>query len=140
VQGRFPMRELGEVTVKGKSQPVKIYGIVPVSVRRHPRAPLAATATLTTLDDGRVCRARTADISEGGLGLREVPPEWEVGCKIEIRVDGGALTRRIAAEGTIVSRRGDAAGVEFTRLDGDSAAVVARYVARGKEPTPDAQG
>jgi adenylate cyclase len=136
VKGRFPTRELGDVTVKGKSQPVKIYGVVPASVRRHPRAPLDAAATLTTVGDGRVCRVRTTDISEGGVALRGVPPDWEVGCKFAIRVDGGALPRRIVAEGAIVSRRGDAAGVQFTTLDAGSASVVADYVARGKEPAP----
>jgi Adenylate and Guanylate cyclase catalytic domain/PilZ domain len=136
VKGRFPTRELGNVTVKGKSQPVKIYGVVPASVRRHPRAPLDASATLTTVGDGRVCRVRTVDISAGGLALRGIPPDWEVGCKFKIRVDGGTLPRRIVAEGAIVSRRGDAAGVQFTTLDADSASVVADYVARGKEPAP----
>jgi adenylate cyclase len=136
VKGRFPTRELGDVTVKGKSQPVKIYGVVPASVRRHPRAPLDASATLTTFGDGRVCRVRTVDVSAGGLALRGIPPDWEVGCKFKIRVDGGTLPRRIIAEGAIVSRRGDAAGVQFTTLDADSASVVADYVARGKEPAP----
>ena len=137
VKGRFPIRVLGDVTVKGKSRPVKIYGVVPASVRQHPRAALQALATLTALGEGRVCRVRTVDIGEGGLALAGVPPEWEVGCKIQIRLEGGGLPRRIVAEGTIVSRRGEAAGVQFTSLDEDSAPVVADYVARGREATPE---
>ena len=139
VKGRFPIRVLGDVTVKGKSRPVKIYGVVPASVRQHPRAALQALATLTALGEGRVCRVRTVDIGEGGLALAGVPPEWEVGCKIQIRLEGGGLPRRIVAEGTIVSRRGEAAGVQFTSLDEDSAPVVADYVARGREATPEDQ-
>jgi adenylate cyclase len=135
VKGRFPTRELGDVTVKGKAQPVKIYGVVPASVRKHPRAALATAATLTALADGRVCSVRTADISEGGVGLSGVPSGWDIGCKIQIRIDGGDLPRRLVAEGTILSRRGDAAGVQFTALDADSAAAVADYVARGREAT-----
>jgi adenylate cyclase len=137
VKGKFPTRELGDVTVKGKSQPVKIYGVVPASVRRHQRAALAAAVTLTVLGDGRVCRARAADISEGGLALTGVPPEWEAGTRVQIRVEGGDL-RRILAEGTIVTRRGDAAGVQFATLDAESAAAVAEYVARGREGEDDA--
>ncbi len=138
VKGRFPTRELGDVTVKGKSQPVKIYGVVPASVRRHQRAALAAAVTLTALGDGRVCRARAADISEGGLALAGVPPEWDIGTRVQIRVEGGDLPRRILAEGTIVSRRGDAAGVQFAALDTESVAAVAEYVARGREAEDDA--
>jgi len=137
VKGRFPTRELGNVTVKGKSQPVKIYGVVPVGIRTHPRAALDAAATLTAIGDGRVCRARTADVSEGGLALTGVPPEWEIGCKIQIRVESSDLPRRIVAEGTIVSRRGGTAGVQFTSLDEDSTTAVADYVARGREATSE---
>jgi len=139
VKGRFPTRELGDVTVKGKSRPVKIYGVVPAGARKHPRAALQVVATLTAVGDGRVCPVRTVDIGEGGLALAGVPPEWEVGCKIQIRLEGGGLPRRIVAEGTIVSRRGEAAGVQFTSLDEDSAPVVAEYVARGRKATPEDQ-
>jgi hypothetical protein len=41
--------------------------------------------------------------------------------------------RRIVAEGTIVSRRGEKAGVQFTSLDEGSAPAVADYVARGRD-------
>ncbi len=132
VQGRFPTRELDTVTVKGKSQPVKIYGVMPSSMRRHPRAVLDAAVQLTATD-GRVCRARTFDISEGGLGLVGVPDEWSVGSQIAIRLDGSEAGRRIVAQGTIVSRRGEKAGVQFTSLDAELAAAVAEYVARGRE-------
>ena len=136
VKGKFPTRELGDVTVKGKTQPVKIYGVVPASVRKHPRAALAAAATLTA-GDGRVCRARAVDISEGGLALAGVPPDWETGTKVQVRLEGGDLPRRILADATIVSRRGEAAGVQFATLDAESAAAVADYVARGREGKND---
>ena len=110
-----------------------IYGVTPSSMRRHPRAALDAAAQLTAVGDGRVCRARTFDISEGGLGLVGVPDDWTVGSKVEVRLDGGEVGRRIVAEGTIVSRRGDKAGLQFTALDDASAPAVAEYVARGRD-------
>jgi adenylate cyclase len=131
VKGRFPTHELDTVTVKGKSQPVKIYGVMPSSMRKHPRATLDAAAQLTDVD-GRICRVRTFDISEGGVGLVGVPAEWPLGGKVEIRLDGGEVGRRIVAEGTIVSRRGEKAGIQFTALDAGSAPAVAEYVARGR--------
>jgi hypothetical protein len=131
VKGRFPTKELDTVTVKGKSQPVKIYGVMPSSMRKHPRAPLDALVQLT-VTDGRTCRARTFDISEGGLGLVDVPAEWATGTTVEVRLEGGEVGRRIVARGTIVSRRGEKAGIQFTSLDAGSASVVADYVARGR--------
>jgi len=132
VKGKFPTRELGDVTVKGKSQPVKIYGVVPASVRKHPRAVLDAAATLTVAGDGRLCRARVVDISEGGLALSGVPTDWEPGTKVQVRVEGGGLPRRILADATIVSRRGDTAGVQFATLDAELAAAIAEFVAGGQ--------
>jgi len=129
VRGRFPTHELDTVTVKGKSQPVKIYGVVPSSMRAHPRAVLDAAVQLTATD-GRLCHARTFDISEGGLGLVGVPDEWPVGGKIAIRLDGSEVARRIVAQGTIVSRRGEKTGVQFASLDAEIATAVAEYVAR----------
>ncbi|PYM93199.1 MAG: hypothetical protein DME04_12725 [Candidatus Rokuibacteriota bacterium] len=137
VKGRFPTRPLGEVTVKGKLLPVKIYGVVPASVRKHPRVALDAAATLTAIGDGQSCRARTAEISAGGLALTGVPPDWEVGRRIQIRLDGGGLSRQIVAEGTIVSRRGDAAGVQFTTVEDAAKPAIAEWVARGRETDQD---
>ena len=131
VKGRFPTHELDTVTVKGRSKPVKIYGVVPSSMRKHPRAVLDAAAQLSAAD-GRTCRARTFDISEGGLGLLDVPAEWVVGSKVEVRLEGGEVGRRVVAEGTIVARRGEKAGVQFTSLDAGSAPAIADYVARGR--------
>jgi hypothetical protein len=37
VKGQFLTRELGEVTVKGKTQPVKIYAVLPEDIRKYPR-------------------------------------------------------------------------------------------------------
>jgi len=62
-----------------------------------------------------------------------------VGTKMQIRVEGGQLLRPVIAEGTIVSRRGDAAGVQFTSVDEEAAPTIAEYVARGREASPDDQ-
>jgi hypothetical protein len=131
VKGRFPTRELDTVTVKGKSQAVKIYGVMPASMRTHPRAVLE-TAVQLTAADGRTCRARTFDISEGGLGLVDVPADWATGSTVQARIDSGEIGRRIVAVGTIVSRRGEKVGFQFTSLDTGSAPAVAQYVARGR--------
>ena len=130
VKQHFVTKELGDVTVKGKSRPVKIYAVLPSSLRKHPRATLAAAALLTLAGDGRACRVRTRDISDGGMALEGVPDDWAVGQTVQLRCEGGALPKPIVAEATIGWRRGDEAGIVFTSLEGDSAPAVADYVSR----------
>ncbi len=125
VKGQFPTRGLGEVTVKGKSVPVKIYAVLPPDIRKYPRAVLDAGAVLTDPVTGQVRRVRTRDISEGGLALTGVPAEWTTGSKIQIRLEGGDLHKPIIAEGTILWHRGEDAGVTFTQVEAES---VAEYV------------
>ena len=126
VKGLFPTRELGEVTVKGKTVPVKIYAVLPPDIRKYPRAVLDAGAVLTDAATGQVCQVRTRDISEGGLALAGVPADWTLGAKVQIRLEGGALPKPIVAEGTIAWRRGEDAGIIFTAVESDS---VAEYLA-----------
>jgi adenylate cyclase len=128
VKGQFVTRELGDVTVKGKTRPVKIYAVLPDNIRRHPRATLDAAATLSVAGDGRTCRVITRDISEGGMALTGVPDDWEIGQTVQIRCEGGALPKPIVATATIGWRHGDEVGVTFTSLETDSAPTVADYV------------
>jgi adenylate cyclase len=130
VKDHFVTRELGDVTVKGKTRPVKIYAVLPNSLRKHPRAMLEAAAVLSLAGDGRTCRVTTRDISEGGMALEGVPDDWAVGRTVQIRCEGGALPKPIVAEATIGWRSGDEVGIVFTSLDGESAPTVADYVSR----------
>src|SRR5206468_10985068 len=91
VKGVFATRELGAVTVRGKSVPVKIYAVLATDVRKYPRAVLDAAAALTDVATGLVCRVWTVDISEGGLALAEVPADWKVDSTVRLRLEGGAL-------------------------------------------------
>jgi adenylate cyclase len=127
--GEFLTRELGEVTVKGKSHPVKIFGVLPASLRTHPRVVLEAAATLTIIGGGESCRATTRDISEGGMAVGGVPETWAPSTKVEVRCEGGLLLKPLSASGVIVWRRDGLAGIKFTELDADSAPAVADYVA-----------
>ena len=132
VKGVFATRELGAVTVRGKSVPVKIYAVLATDVRKYPRAVLDAAAALTDVATGLVCRVWTVDISEGGLALAEVPADWKVDSTVRLRLEGGALAMPIVAEGTIVWRRGANAGLSFTSIEPESVPVVAEYVAGHK--------
>ncbi len=130
LKGEFMTRELGEVLVKGKSQPVKIFAVLPGSLRKHPRVALEAAATLVMAGGAGTCTVTTRDISEGGVALAGVPDEWKVGTKVEIRCEGGLLPTPLTAEGVVAWRRDDQAGVTFTELPAETAPVVAEYIAR----------
>ena len=124
-------RELGEVTVKGKSQPVKIFAVLPGSLRRHPRAVMEAAATLLLVGSAETCRTTTRDISEGGMAVGGVPDAWVAGTKVEVRCEGGLLPRPITADGVIAWRRDDVAGIQFTELQPDVAPIVAKSAGGG---------
>jgi adenylate cyclase len=128
VKDHFVTKELGDVTVKGKTKPVKIYAVLPSSLRKHPRAILESAATLSLAGGGRACRVITRDISEGGMALKGVPDDWQVGQTVQIRCEGGALPKPLVAEATIGWRHGDEVGIVFTSLDAEAAPTVADYV------------
>jgi adenylate cyclase len=128
VKDHFLIKELGDVTVKGKTKPVKIYAVLPDNVRKHPRATLQTAATLSLAGDGRSCRVLTEDISEGGMALKGVPDDWETGQAVQIRCEGGALPKSIVTAATIAWRHGDEVGIVFEALDADAGPMVADYV------------
>ncbi len=130
LRGEFLTRELGEVTVRGRTQPVKVYGVMPADIRKHPRAILDVAATAVLSGAGHSCSVTTRDVSEGGIALAGLPAAWEPGTRVQIRCEGGPLPRPLVAEGIIAWRRGDEAGISFTGLEPDAAATVADYVAR----------
>jgi adenylate cyclase len=125
VKGQFMTRELGAVTVKGKTRPVKIFAVLPTDIRRHTRAALDSAAVVTLAGLGQTFEVRTKDISATGIALVGVPDELEKGTIIEIRCEGGGLPEPISAAGMIVWKRGDAVGVSFTDVDPG----VSRYLA-----------
>jgi adenylate cyclase len=128
VRGRFLIRELGAVTVKGKTQPVKIYAVLPEDLRQYPRATLASAATLSATDGEQECVVTAHDIGEGGIAVKGLPEEWPKGKMIQIRCEGGGLSKTITADGSIIWRRDDAAGIQFTPLDPGAASTVTEYV------------
>jgi adenylate cyclase len=114
VKGQFLTRELGAVTVKGKTRPVKIYAVVPADLRQYPRIAVETAGRLVAIEGDRACEVRVRDISDGGMAITDVPEEWLTGAKVEIRCEGGGLAAPLVAHGIIVWRHDDAAGVAYT--------------------------
>ncbi len=114
VKGHFLTRELGAVTVKGKTRPVKIYAVVPADLREHPRTAVETAGRLVAIEGDRACEVKVRDISEGGMAITGVPEDWPKDAKVEIRCEGGGLPGPLVAHGIIVWRHDDAAGIAFT--------------------------
>jgi len=130
IQHEMHGRELGEVTVKGKTQAVRIYALLPADLRKHPRAVVEATPNVLVTVAGQTATVRAVDVSEGGMQLAGVPSEWRPGTRVQLRCEGGMLAVPLFAEAVIAWRRGDRAGLAFSGLGADVAPAVADYVSR----------
>ena len=124
--GEFVTRELGAVTVKGKTQPVKIYAVASADAQHGVGVPLDAAATLSAGD--LECVARVVSVSESGLDLARLPEGWTADMLVSVRCEGEALPKPFCAEARIVWSHGDRAGLTFTHVDDDVRAMLADCV------------
>ncbi len=138
VRGHFLTRELGAVTVKGKTRPVKIYAVVPGDLRQYPRTSVATAGRLVAIEGDRACEVRVRDISDGGMAITDVPTDWLTGAKVEIRCEGGGLAGPLVAHGIIVWRHDDAAGIAYTEppLTPEPPPLTAARLATGAADSP----
>jgi adenylate cyclase len=134
VRDRFLTRELGAVAVRGRSQPVRMYAVLPADLRRYPRAVLAAAATVAAVGGGERCLVRAHDVGEGGLALVGVPGHWPVGSAVEVRCEGGSLPQPLVARGRVAWRQGERTGIAFTEVEPGSVPAIAGLVAPGEGP------
>jgi adenylate cyclase len=129
VKGRFLTRELGAVAVKGKAAPVKIYAVLPGVRRTHRRVSFRGAATVVPVDGGPACAVVTHDISEGGVAVAGLSDQLTTGAAVRISCEGAAFPKPIRADGTVVWRHGEQAGIVFTALDPDAGPALAHYAA-----------
>ncbi len=129
LNGRFRTRELGAVAVKGKAAPMKVYAVLPGARRSHRRATLETAASVVAVGGGPTRTVRTRDISEGGLAVTGLSADLATGAVVRIQCEAKALTTPIRADGTVVWRQGEHAGIAFTTVDHEVRPALADYVA-----------
>ena len=112
----FHCRPLGEVTVKGKSIPVRIYG-VERALRPERVATDVPLTIVETIGDLRVSiAANLHDLSVTGLRATHLPKPLAVGRTLDLEFELPGLRRLISAQGRVVRGTEDLAGIEFLDL------------------------
>jgi adenylate cyclase len=130
VREHFAVRDLGEVTVKGKAIPVKIYAVLgelgpaPDDAHREPAgfnsrtAPRRRQEGRVSISDGELTVvAEASDLSRTGIALSAVPRRLEPGeiVKLQMELGPGAPTVTVDRAEVMWSRK-DTAGLRFLDL------------------------
>ena len=127
VKGQFITRYLGEVKIKGKEIPVKIYAIAESSRRQSER--IAVKITVMILDAEVTLHAPVIDLSRGGLAAYDLPKGFTVGqvLPLQLEAQDGALL--IGVKGKVVWTSGEKVGFSFVDLTPRDVATLERLMA-----------
>jgi adenylate cyclase len=129
VRDHFGARDLGEVTVKGKVIPVKIYAIVPGEPRREPRRPMEGRVSLS--DGELTVVAELSDLSRTGVALRAVPRRLERGELLTLQLSLGPPTPEVTIErAEVMWARKETAGLRFVEVSAEARAALEALVGR----------
>jgi hypothetical protein len=129
VRDHLGARDLGEVTVKGKVIPVKIYAIVPGEPRREPRRPMDGRAALS--DGELTVVAEVSDLSRTGLAVHAVPRRLERGELLTLQLSLGVPERQVTIDrAEVMWARKDSAGLRFVEVSTEARAALDGLVSR----------
>ncbi|HKX01639.1 MAG TPA: CHASE2 domain-containing protein [Methylomirabilota bacterium] len=140
VREHFAVRDLGEVTVKGKVIPVKIYAVLgektagdhePTGFNSR-RAPRRHQEGRVSISDGELTViAEASDLSRTGVALRAVPRRLEPGEVVTLRMEleAGAPTVIVDRAEVMWSRK-DTAGLRFVDLSPAARAAIDTLTSR----------
>jgi len=130
----FGGRYLGEVAVKGKGIPVKIFAIDREEKRRAPRVHLEAQLTISEAEVS--VPAAVSDLSLTGLAARNVPRQFSEGQVVQLRIEFTELPRPISTEGRIVWSEEDRAGILFLNLPAEDAKLLENFLESQRQTPP----
>ncbi len=124
VRNLFGTRDLGEVTVKGKAIPVKIYAVLPGHARRDPRVMMEGRATVS---HGEVTiAAGIGDVSCGGVALRALAKPLERGQIVTLRLELPEQARTVeVAKAEVMWAKEDRAGLRVVDASDEDRAALA---------------
>jgi adenylate cyclase len=127
VRDLFGARNLGEVTVKGKAIPVKIYTVLAHDARREVRTAMEGKVSVS---DGEVTvMAEASDLSRDGLQVRALPKRLERGQRVRLTLEfPGVRAPVVIRTAEVAWAREDAAGFRFLDLSPEERDGVAQLL------------
>ncbi|HEV8458934.1 MAG TPA: adenylate/guanylate cyclase domain-containing protein, partial [Methylomirabilota bacterium] len=137
VRELFGTRDLGEVTVKGKAIPVKIYAVLPHQARREPRVAMEGRAAVS---DGEVTvAAEIGDLSRGGVALRALAKPLDRGQIVALRLELPGQARPVTVvKAEVMWAQEDRAGLRVVDASEEDRAALAELALRSAERGADA--
>lgn len=116
VQHAFAGRYLGEVHVKGKAAPVRIYALERERTARPRRLP--ATGRVMVLDGDLAVPGVVTDVSASGIAVHDLPRELPVGRVVSLRLQPADQAREVAVEARVAWSQSGRAGLRFHEAPG----------------------
>lgn len=130
VRTQFRTRCLGEVTVKGKEIPVKIYAVMEAAeenVRKDVRVAVEATVMIS---DGEVTiAAALSDLSHSGVAVQHLLRVMKVGQIVHLRLDLPNV-QSLKVDGKVKWTAEEQAGFVFLDLTPEGLAIIDQFVNR----------
>lgn len=134
VKHLFYSRYLGEVKVKGKEIPVKIYAVEKAEGRQASRAVLEVP--LTIVDEDVTITASMLDLSHTGVAARNLPKRIPANRIVVIRIDLPGLPDPLTVDGRVIWSNEDRAGFAFVGLALEHENLLEDFVKR-RATTPE---
>ena len=130
VKGRFLVRRLGTVGVKGRVLPVRIWGVLARDMRRHPRTGLGAAGAVTVSGAPGSGTVRVRDLGAGGIAVLGLPETFGPGMSVRVQSADDAVLPPLVVEGAVVWRDGNTAGIAFEGVPPETETRITEFVRR----------
>ncbi len=129
VRTRFRTRWLGEVKVKGKETPVRIYSVLEVAekdVRKEVRVHLETAVSIIYGD--LIIRAGLSELSRGGISVHGLPQEFALGEIVQLRIELPGMPQPIGITGRVTWSEEDRSGFQFLDFDPSALAEIQGFM------------
>ena len=130
VRDHFACRLLGDVTVRGKAIPVRIYAVEREGPARATRVALKRPLTLTegAADSRLAVLCTMSDLSVSGLRASDLPKSFTIGQIVGVSFEHPDRPQTISASGEIVWSGDAGVGIRFVGLTAEDAASIEEIV------------
>jgi len=131
VRTKFRTRPLGEVTVRGKAIPVKVYAVVEV-VESDVRAQVRVLVeSAITISDGDITvHGSVMNLGLGGASGCHLSKQFQPGQVVQIRLELPQVSKLVEVAGRVTWSVEDKAGFVFLDLKPDDQTIVGEFAGR----------